>query len=88
LKDWENVTKYAEYSAFTVEEEGDPLRFEMNYASFVGGDAGNTAQWTSHFMPVASLMITVGGVVFIKFWTFLGFENWSSQWLYRGNLSF
>ena len=36
--------------------------------------------------PVASLLIT--GVVFLRFWVFSGFENWSSQWLSRGNLDF
>jgi len=30
--------------------------------------------------PVASLLIT-GGVVFLRFRTFSGFENWSYQWL-------
>ena len=34
---------------------------------------------------VASLLIT-GGVVLFRFWTFSGFENWSSQWLSGGNL--
>ena len=36
--------------------------------------------------PVASLPLT--GVVFLRFWTFLGFENRSSQRLSRGNLDF
>jgi len=39
------------------------------------------------FRPVASLLITGGGV-FVRFWTFLGFENWSSQCMSRGNLHF
>ena len=53
--------------------------------------------------PVASLLITrrgtniearsqpsdnAEGVVFLRFWTFLEFENWSSQWLSRRNLDF
>jgi len=38
--------------------------------------------------PLASLLITGGGVVFLRFWTFSGFENWSFQWLSRRNLDF
>ena len=29
-----------------------------------------------------------GWVGFLRFWTFSGFENWSSQWLSGGNLEF
>jgi len=38
------------------------------------------------FRPVASLMIT--WIVSVRFWTFSEFENWSSQWLFRGHLDF
>jgi len=45
-----------------------------------------------YISPVASLLITGGGggggVIFLRFWTFSGFKNWSSQWLSRGNLDF
>jgi len=28
------------------------------------------------------------GIVYLRFWTFSGFKNWSFQWLPRGNLDF
>jgi len=36
--------------------------------------------------PAASPLIT--RVIFLRFWTFSRFGNWSSQWLSRGNLDF
>jgi len=38
--------------------------------------------------PVARLLITGGGSFSSDFGPFTGFENWSSQWLSRGNLDF
>jgi len=45
------------------------------------------AGWTTTLCasPVAS---QGGGVVILRFWTYSGFENWSSQWLSRENLDF
>jgi len=40
------------------------------------------------YRPVASLLITGGGSFFSDFAPFSGFENWSSQWLSRGNPDF
>ena len=38
------------------------------------------------FRPIASFLIMGGGSFSSDFGPFLGFENWSSQWLSSGNL--